>query len=90
MTDDTDFNRRTDEVLVTPKDSFIAELNPILLRAEQLLRAGESGWEISLLHKVVVLVVKYEDLISRDELRDALSNPVANAIAERLGVKRLQ
>jgi hypothetical protein len=72
----------------TVKQQFIAELEPLLLAAERAIRGNNAQESAQTSMKVFALATKYAGRLDPAEFRDALNSPVANAIAERLGVMR--
>jgi hypothetical protein len=71
----------------TVKQQFIGELEPLLVASEKTIVAGDIAESRRLALEMLQLVHKYSDKLDPLELREALNNPIANAIAERLGVK---
>jgi hypothetical protein len=69
------------------KQKFINELEPLLIASEKAIVAGDAAESRRLSLSMLVLVRKYADTLSPDELKDALNNPKANEIAKRLGVQ---
>lgn len=69
------------------KQKFIAELEPLLIASEQAIKRGDKLTSQRLAMDMLWLARSYADKLSPAEFRDALNNPTANAIAERLGVK---
>lgn len=72
---------------MTVKQQFVTELQPLLIASEKAIVAGNGAESQRLSIEMLALATKYADKLTPDEFRDALNNPVANAIAERLGVK---
>jgi len=72
---------------MTPKEQFIAELEPLLVDAEKAILASNIAESRRLSLEMLALVNLYASKLSHADLRDALNNPTANAIAERLGVQ---
>jgi DNA-binding transcriptional ArsR family regulator len=72
---------------VSVKKRFIRELMPLVSEAETAILAkdGEKSRRIAI--ALLKLVENYDGRLSRDEIRDALNNPAAVAIAKRLGLK---
>jgi hypothetical protein len=73
--------------MISAKQQFIDELEPLLIAAEKAIVAGNGVESQRLSLKMLKLVRKYSDRLDHVELRDALNNPTANAIAKRLGVQ---
>lgn len=71
---------------MTPKERFVEELNPLLVEADKAISAGNAVKARAISHAVLLLVRDYADLMTPAELREALNNPTANAIAKKLGV----
>lgn len=71
---------------MTPKQHFIAELEPLLHEADAAISAGNGPKARAVSHAMLLLVRAYADLMTPEELREALNNPTANAIAKKLGV----
>lgn len=72
---------------MTPKQQFIAELEPLLVASEKAIVAGDTVESRRLALETLTVARKYADKLSYDEFRDALNSPTANAIAKRLGVQ---
>jgi hypothetical protein len=68
------------------KKQFISELNPLLAEAADAIVARNGAESDRLSLEVLQLIARYERKLSRGALRDALNNPMATAIAKRLGV----
>ena len=72
---------------MTPKEQFIAELEPLLVASEKAILANNADESQRLGLAMLAVVDKYANKLSHADLRDALNNPTANAIAKRLGVQ---
>lgn len=68
------------------KQKFVAELEPLLVAAEQAIVAGNEAESRRLSLKMLTVAQKYAEKLTHEDFRDALNNPTANAIAKRLGV----
>jgi hypothetical protein len=68
------------------KQQFTDELVPLLMEADAAITAGNVPKMRAVTNAILLLVIDYSDKLTREELRDALNNPTANAIARRLGV----
>lgn len=72
---------------MTPKQQFIAELEPLLIAAEQAITRGDREEARRLSMATIALASEYAARLDPVEFRDALNSPTANAIAKRLGVQ---
>lgn len=72
---------------MTTKQQFIEELNPLLEVAEAAITKGDVETSRRASLQVLTLVRKYANHLSTADLRAALNNPQASAIAKRLGVQ---
>jgi hypothetical protein len=73
--------------MISAKQQFIAELEPLLIASEKAINADDAPEARRLALEVLELSKGYAHKLSDADFRDALNNPLANAIAERLGVK---
>jgi hypothetical protein len=71
---------------MTLKQQFINELEPLLIASEKAIVAGDAVASQRLSLEMLTVARKYADKLTNAEFRDALNNPTANAIAQRLGV----
>jgi hypothetical protein len=69
------------------KQRFIQELEPLLIASEKAFVTNNTAEARRLSLEMLKVAQKYADKLDPIEFRDALNNPTANAIAERLGVK---
>jgi hypothetical protein len=69
------------------KQQFIAELEPMLIASEKAIIAGDTVESRRLSLEMLKVAQKYADKLDPADFRDALNNPIANAIAKRLGVQ---
>jgi hypothetical protein len=71
----------------TLKQQFIDELNPLLIATEKAIIAGDIDESRRLSLKMLNLSQKYADKLDPVDFQEVLNNPIANAIAKRLGVQ---
>lgn len=72
---------------MTAKEQMIAEMEPLLLLVEAAINSGDPAIARGVSMKLLRIVCKYVEVLDATELREALNNPTANAIAGWLGVK---
>jgi len=70
------------------KKRFALELDPLLYRAQEAISAGDAAEAKKCSLAMLKLVQKYSTILSREDIRDVLNGPTANAIADRLGLPR--
>lgn len=73
--------------MITAKEHFIAELEPLLLAAEKAIDAHHPALARQRALQLLELVREYAPVLTAEEMRDALNNPTARRIATRLGVQ---
>lgn len=76
----------TREGMTPTQQEFIDKLNPLLLASEEAINANDTAESTRLSYEMLELVKQYSGRMPTHELREALNNPTANAIAARLGV----
>jgi hypothetical protein len=69
------------------KQQFIDELNPLLIATEKAIIAGDIANSTRLSLKMLKLSEKYADKLDPVDFQEVLNNPIATAIAKRLGVQ---
>jgi hypothetical protein len=72
------------------KRHLIHEMEPLLLEAERAILIGDAIGMLNTTRALLLLVRDYLDKVTPVEMRDALNNPTALRIAQRLGVNPWQ